>query len=183
LVGGLPLLEGVLERLDDHADVRLDEHALPALDLPLAILDEAVDAGPAGGVVDDRVEALVARALERGSADRDRCVAGAAAHDRNLEPFPQLLELLRCGGALHVGSDQQRALALGLQPARELAGDRRLADALEPDQHHAGEQRQLAATARRGRHRCCCECAIRGHVRADDRTCDCAAGSYRGNRA
>ena len=68
----------------------------------------------------DRVADAVARL---GGEDVD---PGLAGHDR---------QLLHGVGALQVGGDQQRRVALALQPAAELAGERRLTGALQTGQH------------------------------------------------
>src|SRR6478736_7932301 len=57
---------------------------------------------------------------------------------RNGQRLAEHLELLDGSGALHVGGDEQRRLALLLEPARELGRGGRLAGPLQADHHHAG---------------------------------------------
>ena len=65
-------------------------------------------------------------------------VAPGDVEDRDVDLLAEDLELLDGGGALHVGGDEQRLLALLLEQARELRAGRRLARALEADHHDAG---------------------------------------------
>ena len=97
-----------------------------------------VDAEAAGGVDDDDVVHGAAGVLDRVRGDLDRVAdavarlgrvdvdAGLAGHDR---------QLLDGVGALQVGGDEQRGVALRLQPAAELAGEGRLTGALQAGQH------------------------------------------------
>jgi hypothetical protein len=57
------------------------------------------------------------------------------AEDGNVDLPAELLELVDRGGTLEVGRDQPRLTAVGLEPARELGGGRRLTRPLK-----AGEQ-------------------------------------------
>ena len=101
-----------------------------------------VDAEAAGGVDDDDVVQRALGLLDRGRrATRDRvadAVAGLGGEDRYADPLAVDLELVDGVGALQVAGDQQRGLALLLEPQRELGGQRRLAGALEAGEHDDG---------------------------------------------
>ena len=100
-----------------------------------------VDAEATGGVDDDDVVELALGLLDRGAGDRDRvadAVAGLGREDGHADALAVDLELVDGVGALEVGGDQHRGLALLLEPQRELGGQRRLAGALEAGQHDDG---------------------------------------------
>ncbi len=70
--------------------------------------------------------------------------AGERREDRDASPLAEDLELLDGVRPLEVGRDQQRGIALRLQPQRQLAGQRGLTRALQAGQHdhrrrHLGE--------------------------------------------
>ena len=114
-----------------------------------------VDAEPAGGVDDDDVVQGPLGLLDRGPRDRDRvadAVAGLGREDRYADALAVDLELVDRVGPLQVAGDQQRALALLLEPERELGGERRLAGALETgeqDDRRAASWRSAAGGSRR----------------------------------
>ena len=97
-----------------------------------------VDAEAAGGVDDDDVVDLALGLLDRRAGHRDRvadAVAGLGGEDGHADALAVDLELLDGVGALEVGGDQHRGLALLLEPQRELGRQRRLAGALEAGEH------------------------------------------------
>ena len=122
------------QRVAHEQRVRGGAHAV---DLGQLLHQLGVDREPTRRVVDDRVEALAARAAGRRGADLRRPLARGARVDGDLDAGAELLQLEHGGGSLHVGGDQQHAAPLAGEMARELRGHRRLADALEPEQHHA----------------------------------------------
>ncbi len=69
-------------------------------------------------------------------ANVGRAAAGLGV-DGNAELLAQDLELLDGGRAVHVGGHEQRPLVLLLEVTRQLADGRRLARALQADQHDA----------------------------------------------
>ena len=77
-------------------------------------------------------------------------VALALVEHRQVDLLAERLELIDRGGTIHVGRDQQRAPALLFQPQRELARVRRLAGALQPDEHVHGRRRVAVREPRRG---------------------------------
>ena len=100
-----------------------------------------VDAEPTRGVDDDDVVQAALGLLDRGPRDTDRvadAVAGLGREDRHADLVAVDLQLLDRVGALEVARDEQRGLALLLQPERELGRERRLAGALEAGQHDDG---------------------------------------------
>ena len=139
-------LHGVLadHGVDDEQDlVRIDR--VP--DVGGLLHHLLVDAQAAGGVDDHDVVQLVLRLgdAEVGRLDR---IADAAARERrehrDARPLAEDLELLDGVRPLEVGRDQQRGVALRLQPERQLAGQCRLTRALQTGQHdhrrrHLGE--------------------------------------------
>ena len=63
------------------------------------------------------------RLVDAGAGDRDRvadAVAGLGGEHRDAGPLAVDLELVDGVGALQVGGDEQRAVALLLEPQREL---------------------------------------------------------------
>ena len=131
---------GVLadHRVDDEEDlVGLDGVA----DVGGLLHHLGVDAEAAGGVDDDDVVELALGLLDRRARDRDRvadAVAGLGREDGYADPLAVDLELVDGVGALEVGRDEHRGLALLLEPERELGGQRRLAGALEAGEHDDG---------------------------------------------
>ena len=96
-----------------------------------------VDVEPAGGVEQHDVVALGAAHLQRAPCDRDRALAGDDRQGRDADLAAELGELLLRGRALHVEPGHQHLFALAvLEPQRDLRRGRRLARALQPDQHH-----------------------------------------------
>ena len=79
----------------------------------------------------------VARDLRPGRRRRCR----VRARRRRRRPAADDLELLDGVGALEVGGDEQRRVALGLELLGELAGQRRLARALQAGEHDHGRRR------------------------------------------
>ena len=137
-------------RVDDEEDlVGLDRRA----DVGGLLHELGVDGEAAGGVDDDDVVVLGLRVADAGTADRDRVTEGAGAlarledrvvaagvaalrrEDRDARTLTGHLELGDGIGALQVGRDEQRGVALLLEPGAELAGEGRLAGALEAGQH------------------------------------------------
>ena len=95
-----------------------------------------VDVEPAGGVEQHDVVALGAAHLQRAPGDRDRALAGDDRQGRDADLPAELGELLLGGRALHVEPGHQHLFPLaGLEPERDLRRGRRLAGALQPDQH------------------------------------------------
>ena len=122
-------------RVDDEQDlVGLDRVA----DVRGLLHHLGVDAEPAGGVDDHDVVQLLPRVLDTPSRDSHR-VADAVARLRREHGHAGLvaddLQLGHRVGPLQVGGDEQRLVALVLEPERELAGQRRLAGALQAGEH------------------------------------------------
>jgi hypothetical protein len=105
----------------------------------LAGYERLVDGEAAGRVVDDRVEALRLRAPGRGRADGDRGLPRSSRVHGDADLCAELLELLDGGRPVDVRGHEQRPAAALLQAARQLAGHRRLADALQADEHDGGD--------------------------------------------
>ena len=95
-----------------------------------------VDVQPAGGVQQDHVVPTLPRGLQPRSRDLQRGRADGPGVDLDPDVIAQLHELVHGGGPIHVGGHQQRPVALLAQANRQLGGGRRLARALQPDQHH-----------------------------------------------
>ena len=114
--------DGVLadHRVDDEEDlVGADRVA----DVGGLLHHLGVDAEAAGGVDDDDVVQLAAGLLDRVAGDLDRvadAVAGLGREDGYAGALAVDLELVDGVGALEVGGDQHRLLALLLEPEREL---------------------------------------------------------------
>ena len=97
-----------------------------------------VHAQAPGGVDDDDVVAVGASLLHTAAGDRDGVAHPIAGFGRPHVDSGALSNDAQLGdgvGALQVGGDQQNASALLAQPAAELAGQRRLAGALEAGEH------------------------------------------------
>ncbi len=102
-----------------------------------------VDAQPAGGVDDDHVVLGPPRLLQGAASDRDRvahAIARGGREHRHAGALAEHLELLHRVGPLQVAGDEQRGVALLLQPQRELAGERRLTGPLEAREHDHGRR-------------------------------------------
>ncbi len=102
-----------------------------------------VDTEPAGGVDDDDVAGGAAGVLDRVAGHLHRvadAVAGLRGVHLDAGPATEHLELPDGVGALEVGGDQQRLVALALEPAGQLAGERRLTGTLEAGQHDHGRR-------------------------------------------
>ena len=100
-----------------------------------------VDAQPAGGVDDDHVVQPALRLGDRGPGHRDGIthpVPRLGGEDVHPGPLPDDLQLVDRVRTLQVGRHEQRRVALALQPEGELAGQGRLAGALQAGQHHDG---------------------------------------------
>ena len=141
--------DGVLadHGVDDEEDlVGIDGVA----DLGRLLHHLGVDAeAPRGVDDDDRVE-LGLRLLEGGLRDLDGIAlgllvlardAGLGGEDRDPRPLSDHRQLGDGVGALKVRGDEHGRLARGLEVARELARERRLARALEPREHDDGRAR------------------------------------------
>src|SRR3546814_698856 len=75
-------------------------------------------------------------------------VAGLGSENRDTDPLTVDLELVDGVGSLQVGGDQDRGLALVLEPQRELGGQGRLAGTLEAGEHdHRGAGLGIAQAA------------------------------------
>ena len=111
--------DGVLadHRVDDEEDlVGLDGVA----DVGGLLHHLGVDAEAAGGVDDDDVVELALGLLDRGAGDVDGvadAVAGLGREDGDADALAVDLELVDGVGALEVGGDEHRRLALLLEPA------------------------------------------------------------------
>ena len=105
--------------------------------------EHLVDAEAAGGVDDDDVVELRAGDVHRVRRDLDRiadAVAGLGCVGEGAGALADDLELVDGIGPLEVGGDEHRPVALGLEPVGELAGERRLARALESGEHDHGRR-------------------------------------------
>ncbi len=138
-------LRGVDRVLADHR-VDDEEHLVGGhrvADVGGLLHQLLVDAEATGGVDDDHVVQRAPRLLDRATGDADRvtdAVARLGREDGDAGPLAVDLELLDRVGSLQVGRDEHRALALVLQPQRELRGERRLSGALEAGQHDHGRR-------------------------------------------
>ena len=95
-----------------------------------------VDVEPAGGVEDDGVVALRPSGVQGPLGDRHRPLAGHNRQRSHTDLAAQHGELLLCRRPLHVERGEQDPLALAaLQAMGDLGRGRRLARALQPDQH------------------------------------------------
>ena len=84
------------------------------------------------------VVALAAPDLQRAPGDLDRALAGDDRQGGDADLAAELGQLLLRRRPLHVERGHQHLLALAvLQAQRDLGGGRRLARALQPDQHDA----------------------------------------------
>ena len=133
-------VDGVLadHRVDDEQDL-VGLHGVADVDGLLHHL--RVDAQAAGGVDDDDVVQLPLRVLDALAGHPDRvpdAVARFRREDRHADPLAVHLELLDRVRALEVGGDQDRGLALLLEPERELGGERGLSGTLEAGEHDDG---------------------------------------------
>ena len=107
-----------------------------------------VDAEAAGGVHDHDVVQRAPRFLDAGAGDGDRVTGGLVqlggggarvrGEDGHAGALADDLELRHGVGALQVAGDQHRAVALGLEPLGQLAGQRGLTRALEAGEHDDG---------------------------------------------
>ena len=103
-----------------------------------------VDAEPAGGVDDDDVAHGCRRACSIES--RATCTGsptplpGSGAYTSTPARLAEHLELVDGVRALQVAGDQQRLVALALEPAGQLAGERGLAGALQAGEHDHGRR-------------------------------------------
>ena len=95
-----------------------------------------VDRESAGRVVDDHVVLFAPGPLASLQADLERCCACHVEH-RNLDLLAEHLELLDRRRSLHVRRDEQRPLALLLEPAGKLRAGRRLPRSLKAHHHDA----------------------------------------------
>src|SRR2546430_9320705 len=121
-------------RVDDEQHVvRLDRRA----DLLELVEHRLVDVQASGRVEDQRREPSLGGRLEGGAADLDRRPAGVA-DDGDVHLGAERLELVLGGGAIDVGGGEDRVLPLLGVEARELRRGRRLAGALQADQHDDG---------------------------------------------
>ena len=84
---------------------------------------------------------LLARPLQRPLRNVHRLIARGLGVDGDIELAAKLLQLRDGGGALHVGGDHARLLALLAEVLRELGGVGRLAGALQADEHDDGRRR------------------------------------------
>src|SRR5439155_22959802 len=98
-----------------------------------------VDVEPPRRVEDERREPARRRFLARPAADGERRLR-RTADDGHAELPPERLELVLRRRTVGVGGGEQRVLTLLRIPACELRGGRRLARALEPDEHDHGRR-------------------------------------------
>ena len=110
-----------------------------------------IDTQPSGGVDDDHIVLLTARRLDAGARDRDRvadAVARFRGEDRRACSLGDDLQLVDGVRALQVARDQERGVAVLLEPLGELAGEGGLSRALEPREHDDGGRvlREFEAT-------------------------------------
>ncbi len=124
--------------VDDEEDLVGADGVADVRGLPHQLL---VDAEAAGGVDDDDVVDLGLGELDGVLGNPDR-VADAVARlggvDRDAGALGDDAQLVDGVGALEVAGDEQRGVALALEPEAELSGERRLARALEAGEHDHG---------------------------------------------
>ena len=109
----------------------------------------------AGGVEDHDVDVLLARQLEAGARDLERRRPDRAAVNLDPDLVAELHDLVDRCGAVDVGRHEERLLAVLAQPNRQLGGGRRLARALQADEHEdrrLASELQLVALAAEDRH-------------------------------
>jgi hypothetical protein len=115
------------------------KHDLVGLDRRLERLSSSimigVDLQTARGVHDDHAIAVARALLDAGLGDLHHVRACAIGVHRHVELGAERLELIDGRGAVHVGGNQARALALGLELAGQLGRRGRLAGALQADHH------------------------------------------------
>ena len=129
------------ERVGDQQDLVRVRHPL---DLRHLDHQRLVDMGAAGGVEDDHVVAAEARRVERASGDLDRHLAGDDGQRGDPRLLAQHLQLLlrRRPARIERGHQHLQLVALG-QPPGDLGGGRRLARALQADQHQRHRRRRV----------------------------------------
>ncbi len=112
------------------------------LDVGQLLHQRLVDREAAGGVVDDDVALACLRPRRRPAVQMSSGVAAGDVEDGDVELLAEHLELLDGGGALHVGGDEERLLALLLQVAgRAWRTVVVLPEPWRPDHHDAGRPR------------------------------------------
>ena len=109
-------------------------------DLDELVHQLAVDVQAARGVDEDHVAALLGRRLDAPLRDLDRVGVGAALEDGHADLLAERAQLVDRRGPVDVARDERGRLALRLQPARELARERRLARALQAAQEDHGRR-------------------------------------------
>jgi len=122
-------------RVHDEQDLS-GIHRVP--DVGRLLHQVGVDAQPAGGVDDHHVVELAHRVQDRAARHLDgvaHTVARLGGEDMDAGPLADDLQLVDRVGALEVRGHEQRAVPLLLQPFAELAGQSRLAGALEAGEH------------------------------------------------
>ena len=142
------LLEGARRRDGVLADHRVDDeqHLVGVdglADVGGLLHQLGVDAEAAGGVDDDGVVLLALGLLDAVLGDLDRvadAVAGLGREHRHAGLLADDLQLRDGVGALEVGRDEQRGVAVFHQPLGELAGERRLTGALQAGEHDDGRR-------------------------------------------
>jgi hypothetical protein len=140
-------LHGVLadHRVGYEEDVLGGDRPLDLLELDHELL---VDGEAAGGVVDDRRRLLAGGRLE-GVAAHLRGRDARLVEHRDAEPLAEHPQLIDGGRPVHVRGDEEGALAVLEELARDLSGGGRLPGALEPDHHDAGRAALRAVAQRR----------------------------------
>jgi hypothetical protein len=123
-------IHGVLARHAVHDEERLDRLQRRG-ELADLVHHLFVDVQPARGVDEQHVVHAPARLLERTRRDVDRAARRVGRRDVDPELLAESLELQHGRRAVHVGRDEEHALALAPgEPQRDLRGRRRLARAL-----------------------------------------------------
>jgi len=123
--------------VDDEEDVVRLDRAAHARQL---VHELVVDVQPARGV-DDRHVAVGARELDPVAGDGDGVDVRAGRIHGNPDAFGERRELVDGGGAIDVGGDEDRALAVLLEVLRELGAGRRLAGTLQTG--HEDDRRRM----------------------------------------
>ncbi len=114
-----------------------------ALELRKLVHQLVVDVQPARRVHQDHVARGKLGLAHRAAHDLQRLVGARAGPDRRAGRFGHLRELFARGGAVHVGRNHDRPMAMLAEPFAELAGGGRLARTLQAaDQPHRRRTRR-----------------------------------------
>src|SRR5579884_372277 len=118
-------------RVGDEQNLLRQDGRFDALELEHQLF---VDLQTSRGVDDDRRQTQATRFVHAVARDAHRIALSLLVH-RQIDLLAERLQLRDRGGTIDVRSNEQRAPALLFQAKRELAGLRRLARTLQPNEH------------------------------------------------